>query len=146
MKRLSINIGFALLAALTCCNACRQAQAPSSANTQSHVERETAGSASPTGDDTGLNRHPRSIHYSKHARCRMDCRHISESEVQEILADGTINFRKSELNAAPCRKRYALEGETHDRQHVRIIFAPCDDVETVVTVIDLGTEWSCDCN
>lgn len=96
--------------------------------------------------DSGLDRHPTAIHYSKHARCRMECRHIDETEVQEILAIGSINFHKSELDADVCKKRYAVEGETHDHQRVRIIFAPCRTIETVVTVIDLGREWSCDCN
>lgn len=95
--------------------------------------------------DSGLDRHPTAIHYSKHAKCRMECRHIDETEVQEILAIGSINFQKSELDADACKKRYAVEGETHDHQRVRIIFAPCKTIETVVTVIDLGKEWSCDC-
>ena len=95
--------------------------------------------------DSGLDRHPTAIHYSKHAKCRMECRHIDETEVQEILAIGTINFQKSELDADACKKRYAVEGQTHDNQRVRIIFAPCKTIETVVTVIDLGKEWSCDC-
>jgi hypothetical protein len=95
--------------------------------------------------DDGLDRHPKAIHYSKHARCRMECRHIDETEVQEILAIGHINFQKSELDADLCKRRYAVEGETHDHQRVRIIFAPCNNIETVVTVIDLGREWSCDC-
>lgn len=96
-------------------------------------------------NDNGLVRNPSSIHYSKHARCRMDCRHIDESEVKEILASGTINYNKSELGGAICRKRYAVEGVTHDNQHVRLIFAPCGNEETVITVIDLEREWSCDC-
>ena len=32
-----------------------------------------------------INRNPSVINYSKHAQCRMDCRHIDESEVREIL-------------------------------------------------------------
>lgn len=96
-------------------------------------------------EDHGLIRNPTSIHYSKHARCRMDCRHINESEVKEILASGSINYNKSELNGEVCRKRYAVEGTTHDNQHLRLIFAPCGNEETVVTVIDLGREWSCNC-
>ncbi len=101
--------------------------------------------ATDNNPDSGLNRHPTAIHYSKHAKCRMECRHIDETEVQEILAIGSINFQKSELDADACKKRYAVEGNTHDNQRVRIIFAPCKTIETVVTVIDLGKEWSCDC-
>ena len=93
----------------------------------------------------GLNRNPSHINYSKHARCRMDCRHITESEVQEILKDGKINYAKSELQGDDCNKKYAVEGTSHDNQKLRIIFAPCSDEETIVTVIDLGKEWPCNC-
>jgi hypothetical protein len=92
-----------------------------------------------------LNRNPSQIIYTKHARCRMSCRHINQTEVMEILKDGEINYRKSELNNKDCYKKFAIEGFTKEHQHLRIIFAPCEDEEVVVTVIDLETEWSCDC-
>lgn len=89
-------------------------------------------------------RHHR-IYYTKHGRCRMDCRHIDESEVKEILADGKINYAKSELNAQPCPK-YAVEGITHDGQHVRIIVGDCSSQASIVTVIDLENDFECECN
>ncbi len=75
----------------------------------------------------------------------MACRHISEVEVKDILRTGKINYSKSDLNAAECKKRYAVEGTTADDQRVRIVFAPCQTEVTVVTVIDIGKEWTCDC-
>lgn len=93
----------------------------------------------------GLNRNPAHLNYSKHAQCRMDCRHITQNEIRELLQHGTINYRKSELQAADCRKKYAVEGYSNDRQHIRVIFAPCADEVTVVTCIDLDQEWECDC-
>jgi Domain of unknown function (DUF4258) len=84
------------------------------------------------------------IGYSNHARCRMDCRHITQAEVQDIMQHGSINYSKSDLQNARC-PRYALEGTTGDNQRVRIIFAQCTESTTVVTVIDLDTEWQCDC-
>ncbi|HYJ62276.1 MAG TPA: DUF4258 domain-containing protein [Parafilimonas sp.] len=92
-----------------------------------------------------LNRNPARIIYTRHARCRMNCRHINQTEVMEILQDGEINYRKSELNNKDCYKKFAVEGFTKEHQHLRIIFAPCESEEVVVTVIDLETEWSCDC-
>src|SRR3954469_20113425 len=77
---------------------------------------------------TDFNRNPSQIHYSKHARCRMSCRHVDESEVKELLEDGKINYSKSDLNEDACHKRYALEGYSHDNQQVRIIVAECNDV------------------
>ena len=93
----------------------------------------------------GLNRNPSHINYSKHAKCRMACRHIDEAEVTDLLKNGAINYKKSELQGDDCRKKYAVEGISKDKQHLRLIFAPCGDEMTVVTCIDLDQEWTCDC-
>jgi hypothetical protein len=86
----------------------------------------------------------KAIKYSKHAKCRMDCRHIDEAEVKEILQKGEINYSKEQENEKGIS--YPLEGVTHDGQHVRIVFAPHENDVTVVTVIDLDTNWPCgDC-
>ena len=98
----------------------------------------------PAITNDGFNRNAHKIIYSKHARCRMDCRHIDESEVMEILQTGKLNADKIEEDKRG--KTYPLEGVTHDRQHVRIVFAPKQDELVVVTVIDLDKEWECNCN
>lgn len=86
----------------------------------------------------------KTIVYSRHAKCRMDCRHIDESEVKEILADGKINYNKEETTEKGIT--YPLEGTTHDGQHVRIVFAPKEKEIVVVTAIDLDKDWPCgDC-
>lgn len=85
----------------------------------------------------------KSLHYSKHALCRMDCRHIDQQEVKEILDNGTINFPKIEENEKGVS--YPVEGTTQEGQHLRIVFAPHDNEITVVTAIDLDKEWECDC-
>jgi Domain of unknown function (DUF4258) len=82
--------------------------------------------------------------YTHHARCRMECRNISEDEIIAILKTGDVNFGKSEPHATPCKK-YAIEGKTNDGQEVRIIFAQCDDVTKVITAIDLDVEHTCHC-
>jgi len=74
----------------------------------------------------------------------MDCRHITKSEVEDIMRNGKVNYNKSDISNARC-PRYALEGNTNDGQRVRIIFAQCDEKTVVVTVIDLGEEWECHC-
>lgn len=91
----------------------------------------------------GFNRNTDKLIFSKHAKCRMDCRKIDESEVKEILKSGKINYEK--IQSDKRGKTYPVEGYTHDKQLVRIVFAPKDDGLVVVTVIDLETEWSCDC-
>lgn len=124
-------------------------QSPSKNQSKASTKAETvtidSNNQTVTASNRGLNRHPQRIHYSKHAKCRMDCRHIDESEIKEILETGTINYRKSELQGEPCRKKYAVEGLSKDHQKLRIIFAPCGNEMTVVTCIDLGVEWACDC-
>ena len=94
--------------------------------------------------DDSFNRNLTPVIYTKHARCRMGCRNIDESEVMEILHHGKINYNKSDLNGKPDPK-YALEGYTHDNQDVRIIFAPSKKGMVVITCIDVKEEWKCDC-
>lgn len=82
-------------------------------------------------------------YFTKHARCRMKCRHITQEEVKEIVQKAQVNYKKSELDAAQGPK-YALEGVTsRDNQHLRIIVAPKQRHLTIVTVIDLENEWEC---
>ena len=51
----------------------------------------------PVKDEAVINRNVSKIIFSKHARCRMACRHIDESEVKEIIKDGVINYSKIEF-------------------------------------------------
>ena len=116
-------------------------------NGSSSVSKDKSGlgaAATEINRDRGFDRRVSYLQYSNHARCRMECRHITESEVQETMLDGKINYRKSDIQNARC-PRYALEDQTKDGQHVRIVFAQCDNYTEVVTVIDLDTEWTCDC-
>jgi hypothetical protein len=114
--------------------------------TRTEQRREAGGTEGPADSDTrgGLNRNARSLIYSKHARCRMDCRQISEAEVIEILREGRINYQKSDMRGQPDPK-YAVEGPTQDGQQVRVIFANSARGIVVVTVIDLEKEWKCNC-
>jgi len=97
--------------------------------------------ATKTAGNNGLNRNA-GLFFTKHARCRMQCRHITQAEVKHILLNGTINYNKSDLQNAQGAE-YAVEGITADKQRVRIIFAPKQKHTSVVTVIDLGTDWTC---
>lgn len=86
--------------------------------------------------------------YTRHARCRMECREISEAEVEYILATGVINEAKSreenEEADGHC-PTYALEGNTKDGQHVRIVYGACPKITKVITTIDLGEDHKCNC-
>jgi hypothetical protein len=109
----------------------------------------TGATPSEADRDRGFDRRVSYLQYSNHAKCRMECRHITEGEVEETMRNGEINYRKSDiqsrsLSGARC-PRYAVEDDTKDGQHVRIVFAQCNNYTEVVTVIDLDTEWTCDC-
>lgn len=91
-----------------------------------------------------FSRTPDTIIYTKHARCRMDCRHITEEEVKEIIQSGEVNAGKMEEDERG--KTYPLEGRTKTDKMLRIVVAPKKKNLVVVTVIDLDTEWPCgDC-
>jgi len=93
-----------------------------------------------------FDRNVKTLKYTRHAKCRMDCRQISEEEVKDILKHGAINHDKTDPKDSPC-PTYALEGYTlQDRQHVRIVFAQCESETRVVTCIDLDREFPCHCN
>jgi Domain of unknown function (DUF4258) len=108
------------------------------------TDKKKTDPASDVDRNHGFDRRVSYLEYSNHAKCRMQCRKISQAEVEEIMQEGTINYKKSDLQNARC-PRYAVEGVTKDEQQVRIVFAQCDKLTEVVTVIDLNTDWSCDC-
>jgi signal recognition particle subunit SEC65 len=85
------------------------------------------------------------LEYSKHAACRMECRHISESEIKQVLQEGKINYNKSEVHDKPY-PTYAIEGTTTQGKNIRVVIADADTISKVITTIDLNLEKdSCDC-
>ena len=45
-------------------------------------------------NSSSFNRNIEHLILTKHAKCRMDCRNITEEEIKEILHDGNINSIK----------------------------------------------------
>lgn len=125
----------------------QRGESPLKPNIEQPTEKITIPALTNNADEKdeveGFNRNISHLIFSKHAKCRMDCRKIDESEVREILKSGTINRKK--IQSDKRGMTYPVEGYTHDKQHVRIVFAPKEDALVVVTVIDLDTEWKCDC-
>ena len=108
---------------------------------QGHRQPETSYSA----DHQSVIDPNASLIYTRHARCRMDCRHISEEDIREVLREGHINEAKSQQNETPC-PTYAIEEDRHkDGVRLRIVFAKCDHETKVVTCIDRDHEFDCDC-
>jgi len=85
------------------------------------------------------------LQYTRHARCRMDCRGISEAEVREVLREGHINYQKSDLKDKPCAT-YAIEDRVAEGQDLRIVFGLCEQSVKVITCIDLSEEHDCHCS
>ncbi len=81
---------------------------------------------------------------TKHAKCRMSCRKVSDDEIMEVLDEGSINYSKSDTHDKPC-PTYAVEDRSEDGQLLRIVFAACNHETKVVTVIDLETDYACNC-
>lgn len=79
----------------------------------------------------------------------MDCRHITDKEIREVLTRGIVNEHSTEAHEGDAGKcpKYALEANTDEGQHLRVVFAYCgsENEATVVTCIDLDNEWHCDC-
>ncbi len=92
----------------------------------------------------GLDRRVAFLDYTQHAKCRMECRHVTQEEVKFILQNGQINYKKSEASGRPC-PTYALEGYSPEKQHLRVVFAQCDTKTKVVTCIDLDQDFECHC-
>lgn len=113
--------------------------------TTNYPQRTYPNSANVPENVSKFDRSDTNLFFTKHAKCRMACRHITEQEIKDILANGTVNYAKSNM-ADPRGATYAVEGITKERTHLRIIFAPKHEHMTVVTVIDLEEEFVCNCN
>ncbi|TMI91803.1 MAG: DUF4258 domain-containing protein [Bacteroidetes bacterium] len=122
----------------------RQCRHDNSSASKNKSASDRRSSSPDVNRDRGFDRRVSYLQYSNHAKCRMQCRHITEQEVEETMREGKINYNKSDLQNARC-PRYAVEEVTKDDQRVRIVFAQCNNYTEVVTVIDLDTEWTCDC-
>ena len=136
-KAAPIILVFALAALVFIIRRCKDEPA-----TNDNTKRKTTGTT--TSREKGFDRRVSYLEYSNHAKCRMQCRKITQAEVEEIMKDGKINYNKSDLQNARC-PRYAVEGVTVDDQKVRIVYAQCNEKTEVVTVIDLDTDWTCAC-
>ena len=82
--------------------------------------------------------------FTKHARCRMNWRHINKKEINEIILTGNVNSSKSGRSTKG-NKTYALEGYSYEHQHLRVVVTPETGGLVVITCIDLDKAWPCNC-
>ncbi|RYZ19836.1 MAG: DUF4258 domain-containing protein [Chitinophagaceae bacterium] len=91
-----------------------------------------------------LERHPAAIYYTRHARCRMDCRRISEADIRTVIERGVVNLAKSDPRDRPC-PTLAVQGETLRGESIRVIVAQCSGQTRVITCYNLHKEFECHC-
>lgn len=83
------------------------------------------------------------IRYTEQSRCYMRCYSLETDAVQRIIADGDIDFSKSEPRAA--LQRYYLASEEDDLPYA-MLFELRDTATVVISVAPLGTSSAtCDC-
>ncbi len=109
------------------------------------TEEPAAPIASADFTERDLNYQGKKVVITKHARCRMGCREIDAFEIQEVIDQDLINYRKNKPAEAGRCASIAYEGTTRDRQHVRVIVGECDN-PIIITVIDLGNKYNCTCD
>ena len=145
-NRYKVIVLIVLVVAIFCARIYRQQghRAMEVTTSQTH---ETSTSTAPTGTGEHQNAIDPStkLIFTHHAQCRMDCRHITEADIREVLREGHINEAKSQQNESPC-PTYAIEDDRNsDGVRLRIVFAKCEAVTKVVTCIDRDHEYECDC-
>ena len=91
-----------------------------------------------------FDRHPSHLEYTKHALCRMDCRHIGVEDIKEIMQKGIIIFNRSNMNDRPC-PTFAIQGYTAQHENLRVIFAQCAETTKVITCYNLKQDFECHC-
>ena len=97
-------------------------------------------------DNMPLSYKGKSVQVTKHAQCRMDCRHINNKEIMEVLLQDNINHNKTQAATGNKCPSYAYEGQTTTGKKLRIVMADCDKNGKLVTVIDLKNDFNCTCD
>ena len=77
-----------MLVAIFVIKQCKKGNAPVPKPRVTNNDRPKDPATNPTDRDKGFDRRTVLLEYSKHAKCRMQCRKISQAEVEEIMRDG----------------------------------------------------------
>ena len=78
-----------------------------------------------------------SFKFSDHAKCILECKHITEEEVREVLKNGDVNFSESDTRGVPCPS-YAIEGTSHNKKiRVLVTIFERDSTAEITTAINL---------
>lgn len=91
-----------------------------------------------------FDRNPVQLTFTRHARCRMQCRQIDSAEIREVMAKGIILLNRSNRQARPCPE-IAVQARTATNEYIRVIFAQCRQETRVITCYNLEVNYPCDC-
>ena len=85
--------------------------------------------------------------YSGHAKCILQCKGISEEEVQEVLKNGDVNFSESDTRGVAV-PTYAIEGTSHNKKlRVLVTIFERDSTAEITTAMNLDAgKDTCRCN
>jgi hypothetical protein len=100
--------------------------------------------------DCPLSYNGKPVEITRHARERMKCRYVEESDINIVLKYGKVNTRKSEMSTREavnsnktCKTVTVLEGRTDNKELLRVVVAECETYVNIVTVIDLKNDYGC---
>ncbi len=83
-----------MLIAIVVIKQCKNSNEPAPKPKVTNNDKPKDPASNPTNRDKGFDRRTSFLEYSNHAKCRMQCRKISQAEVEEIMRDGKINYKK----------------------------------------------------
>ena len=85
-----------------------------------------------------------SLVYVNHALCRMKCRDITKSLVEDVYRTGKVNYEKRGLNKG--KPHYALEKEDPRGDIIRVIVQDNGNEQLIITTIRLDQPDKCECS
>lgn len=92
-----------------------------------------------------FDREPPQLQFSDRAECLMNCRGISNEDIEEIMKKGVINFNRSNLRGNPCPS-FALQGRTDGGKSLVVFFSQCPDETTVIGCLTPKDATPCHCH
>lgn len=84
------------------------------------------------------------VYFSRTATCRMDCLHLSEDDVREVLKTGEATPGKPR-DSSSTSTIFLFEGDIRGNRRMRMVATPKGTSLFVITVSLYGEKMSCDC-
>ena len=105
-----------------------------------HRQRKVNGPSKNVSTLNLLKRKP--LKYTRHGECRMNCRHVTDRNIKNLLKTGKIDWAKSTPRPHSGCPVYRIKSNTSKRQ-LAGVFGACKSSTDLVTVINTGRNWVC---